>query len=372
MNAETEKIPSSRFLLLIVSFINGSVLLLSFMDNLLKQDSWLVIISGFVLSLPFVLTYAYLCMRFPGKTILEINELVFGKVFGWVVSLIYVLYFYLLLTFNLRDMADFYVGFVMPDEPLALFLVTTILVACFAVRKGIAAMSKVAIISFIFTVFTVVVSSLLLTKDMDMTNFLPVMELPMPVFWQGTHLFAALPILDVFTFMMFFPRVANQKKARRNYVLGVSLSALLLLCVTVRNTAVLGPAATIFGSNSYEAVRMINIADFISRIELLLAVAITLALFMKISVLFLAALQGSAYLLKLRTHSPLILPVAGLVAAAAYVVFDSTVSHAFVGMRYHIFYPLLVEFVLPPLTLLVAVIRKLPREQGAVTVEEES
>lgn len=346
-----------QYVMLVIVFIVGSVLLLSFMDNMLMQDAWSAIPGGLLISLPFILCYAYLCKRFPGKNILEINDIVFGVVIGRFLSLFYVVFFFALLSFNLRDMADFYTGLVLTDTPLSFFLVVTALVSSYAVGKGIVPLARLCVFILGYTLITIAFTSLLLTTRMDLNNFLPAFETPLPVLLRGYHIIAALPLCEVFVFMMVMPGVDRPEKLTRMTLSGVGVAALLLLIISLRNTAVLGMSSSIQVGNSYQAVRMISIGDLFTRIELFLAISITSCLFVKIATCHFALVKGVTHVLGLRTGKPLIVPLGLLCVVLGYICYDSTIAHATLTSKYNMFYPLMPEFILPPVTVLVAALR---------------
>lgn len=363
MNSTNEKIAPSQLMFLMTGFVLGSVLLLSFMDNLAKQDSWIAIITAFTACIPFVLSIALLAKKFPGKTFSDILCIIYGKVVGTVIFVLYIGIFFILLSFNMRDLADFYIGFIMPEMPMPVLLIIIVLVCGYAVYKGILSISKVGLISLAYSIFTIITTFMLLIKDMDFKNFLPVFEVPLGTFVQSTHVLTALPFCEVFVFLMVMPSLNSYKKIGKYALGGVGFAALAFLVITVRNTAVLGPSSVLYAGNSYQAARMINIGEFLTRVELLTAVGITVSLFTKLSVLFYASVKSVSQLFHMQSASPLILPLGGLAIILALIAFDSTIVHSYVGMRYHAFFTLLFAFVFPPLSLLVCAVRGLPKKE---------
>lgn len=361
MNEEKAQITPSQLMFLVAGFIIGSVLLLSFMDNLVKQDSWLVIIAAFIACIPFVLSMAMLAKKFPNMNLIDIMKTIYGRFLGSIFFFLYVGYFFVILSFNLRDLANFYIGFIMPEMPLEVLLVVIMLVSAYAVYKGLQSIAKVGFFSLVSSVSIIVITVLLLIKDMDFKNFLPILEVPKSGFIQGTHIFTAIPFCEVVIFFMVMPSVTNSRKTVRRLMGGVAIAALSLLVITVRNTAVLGPSSSIYAGNSYQAARMINIGEFLTRVELLTAIGITFALFIKITVIYYATVQGVTQLLRLRSPSTLILPIGFSVVLLAIIGIESTFIHTETAMRYQAFFPLLFSFILPPLSLVVAAIRGLPK-----------
>lgn len=360
-------ISNKQYVLLLIAFITGSVLLLSFMDNNLKQDAWSAVPAGFLLSLPFILCYIHLCKRFPGKNILQINDIVYGAVLGRVVSLFYVVYFFVLTSFNMRDMGEFYTGFILPGAPMLSFIVVAALVSSYAVNKGLVPIARICVFIVTYNVITMITTGVMLIPKIDLRNFLPMFETPLPQLLRGYHIIAALPFGEAFVFMMVMPGVENPRKLTSLTLGGVAASGLILLLLSLRNTAVLGPASAILVGNTYQTARMINVGDILTRIELFTAIAITLSLFIKITTCHFALIKGVTHMLNLRTGKPLIVPLALICAVMGYIAFQSIIEHFTYAGEYHMFYPLLPEFILPPVTILVAALRHRGGAQRAAT-----
>ena len=62
----------------------------------------MAVILSFLVSLIFVYIYATLNKWFPSKSLIEINEAVFGKIIGKIISAGYLFYFFTLIILNAR------------------------------------------------------------------------------------------------------------------------------------------------------------------------------------------------------------------------------------------------------------------------------
>jgi spore germination protein KB len=364
MPMEAWKIANTQLMLLISTSVTGSIIALSFMDNITKHDSWLVIVSAFVISTPFVLSYVFLAKRFPGKNIIQINDIIYGPYLGKVISLVYIGFFLLIFSLNIRDVANFYVGFIMPDTPMQAFLILFALTCAYAVRQGIEVIARINVFIFIYIVFVLIISSLLLVSKMDFTNFLPVFDIPVKTYIHGTHIMAVVSFCEIVLFLMIMPYSNSYKELGKCTFMGCLIAAVIFIIASVRNTAVLGPSATLLASATYQAARSINIGNFITRIDLFIAVSITLALFIKISLFYYATIAGISQLLNLRSYSTLILTLGGIVIILAITVYPDEVIHYFSARNYHPILVFPIECIIPPLTLLIAKLRGLPRQTG--------
>lgn len=354
-----DKIKTSQFMFMAVSFSMGSTLLITMIDGIAAQNTWAVILAAFVFCIPFVLIYAHLSKRFPGKSLIQMNDIIFGKIIGKIISVIYITYFFLLLTFNINDLAGFYTGYVMPDSPQMLFIIVFVLLCAFAVKRGIGAIAKVGVLTTIFTIAAVVLTTLLLIGNMDFSNFLPVLDKPVLNYVQATQITMELPFLEPVALLMVVPLLESNKKLTRSWLWGTAIVALMFLIIAVRDTAVLGSASDVLADNSFEAVRMIDIGEFLTRIELIIALNYTSSLFIKVSVLFYVTLNGFSQLLRIDKNSSLILPLGSIAIVLAAVKVESAIMHTVWGAQYAAVFSFPCTILLPLLTLIVAAVRKL-------------
>lgn len=352
------KIKTSQLMFLITSFIMGSTLLITMVDGITGQSAWLVMIAASILSIPFLLMYISLAKRFPGRSLVEINDIVLGKVLGKLFSVIYLLYFFLIFTFNIADLSGFYVGYIVPEAPQMMFIIPVVLVSAFAVKRGISAIARVSVLTTIISIVFVILLALLLIGDMDFSNFLPLLDKPAIRYIQGTHAVMELPILEVVSMLMVVPMLHDQEKLTRRWLAGVGIAMALFTIITVRDTAVLGATANIMGDNSYEAIRIINIGEFLTRIELLIAIDYTTLLFVKISVLYYITATMISQLLRIH-RDVVILPLGALGIFFSTIKVHSTVEHTIWGAQYAAVFSFLPTVGFPVILFLIAVIRKL-------------
>lgn len=364
MNVEKGKISDFQLLFLISSFIIGSLTFVSFADTITKHDTWLVIISAYAVSIPFVISYVLLAKKFPGRNLIQINDIIYGPYLGKVISILYIWFILTLFSLNLKGMADFYIGFIMPETPNLLFLIVCSLVCAYAVRNGIESIARISITIFAIAVFIILGSFFLQMGNMDFSNFLPVFELSLKVYFQGIHIISIIQFCEIMVFLMIIPNLNSYKSARKYTLLGLTIVAFLLISVSARNTAVLGIASPIYFSDSYQAFRLIDIGDTLTKMDILFAIGLTLVLFIKICVLYYATVTSASQILHLRSYKPLILPIGSIAVCLSMILFSSVIEHNFHAKNYYAILATPFEFVLPPLSLLIAKIRRLPKKEG--------
>lgn len=364
MRIEKGEISSTQLMFLVAGFIQGSTLIITFAFMVTKHDTWLAVLAGWAISLPFVLVYIAIAQKFPEKNLVQINDLVYGPYLGKLLSAFYIWYFLLTTGQNLRFLGDFILTYIMPETPLVVILIMFTFICAWAVRSGIEVIARCSGIFVAISLVIVVFTFVLLLKDMKFTNFLPVLETPLKDFIHATHIVVIIPFGEMYTFLMVIPYLNKIKQARSSVLMGLFIGGATLITVTVRDIAVLGITSAIMVQPSFEAVRLIDIAKILTRLEILVAIVLLVTFFVKTSVFYYATVLGTAQLFNLRSYLHLVLPMGIICIALAIMVADSTMEQAYSSSDVWLFYMTPLEILLPSLTLLIAKMRGLSEQQG--------
>lgn len=357
------KISGSQLLFLVAGFIQGAVLPISYVTEMTERQTWMAILTSMGLSAPFILSYVILMKRFPGMNIVQINEKVYGRFLGSIFSIYYIFFFLMTLSFNIRDVGNFYITFLMPDTPFIFFLVVFTATCAYAVSKGIEVLARVGYL-FAGTLVLVAVGTFLLQiGEIDFSNFVPFFEVPLARFAQGTHFLSAVSWGEMLVFVVIMASLNKTEHAVKNTLLGAAIGGLTLIFVAIRNTGVLGETQTIWSSSSFQSVRLIDIGNVLTRMDLLIGIAQTIAIFLKCSLFYYVLAVALAQLFRLKSYFPLILPIAGIEVIIAATVFQSQIEQVIISLNSGIIYSAPLMYIVPPLTLLIAKIRSLPKAE---------
>jgi spore germination protein KB len=362
MNIEKGKISALQLFLLITGFLEGSVYVISFAVNLSKHDTWLTVLAGLIIAVPFGYIYALLAKRFPGRNLAAIHNLIYGRYLGTAVSLYYLSYFLLLLTFTTKDASEFYNIFFMRETPPEIFLIVFIFTCAYAAWNGMEVLARIAPFALAFLSLILIGTTSMLLPKMDFANFLPLGELPLVDFIHSTQIITEIPfgiVLAVFLAIVF--TVNNHRQAGRALLSGILSGAVFLMMIAIRNTAVLGNTEALLFSPSFQISRLISIG-FLSRLDILFAGGYTLGQFSMCSLYFYITVLLLSQILGLRTYLPVIFPVGCIVVILAMTIYPSVTAHLQSIQNVEIMYFFPVMFIFPPLSLLIAKIRNLPQK----------
>lgn len=358
MKLEKGHISERALMFSVFCFMQGTVLRAAFIIGITKNDSWAMAFTGLVVTLLLVAIYAALLHRFEEKNLFEINELIFGPVLGKVFSILYLFFFLSLAALNTHDLGDFVVGYMMPGTPLAVVVLLFLLVCVYAVRKGIENLVRLSTVLCIIAMGAVAINVILILKDIQIGFLKPFFQLQLEKYVQGTVTVTAVPMGEILAFTMITPMLGKNRKSGKMMASGLTLSAVFMVIILLRDVMTLGPLVAIFKLPSFESVRYISIAGVLTRMESLYAVVLISLFLFKVGILMYASVLGLAQLLNFKSYSPLTLVCGALIFFYALIVFKSAMENVDWGATTAPFFSLTFEFLLPTISLVVASLKK--------------
>lgn len=364
MELEKGRISNSQLTILVVSFLQGMILTVDFVFRFTKQGTWLAALAAFATALPFVCLYIAIIRRFPGRTLNQIDDMVFGPYIGKAVTLLYLWFFFQLIIHYSYFFNSFWITYIMPETPRAAFLILFMFVCAMAVRNGIEVIARCSFLFSIVVAANIVIVTVLLIGNMKPSNLLPVVDFSLKDFIQSVHVILAIPFCELVVFLMILPSVSEQTKIRRPVLAGVTLSAVQLFVVVLRDVLVLGRRVENISSVSFASSRLIDIGDVLTRLDILVAITLLITACMKITIFYYVTVLGLAQFLKLRSYLPMVVPVGLLATAIAVKLYPSDMEQTYAANYIWPFNTLIYEFLLPVVTFLVMIVRKLPGKEG--------
>lgn len=352
-----EKISNSQLTFAVIGFTIGSSLVLP-PGRDLASKAWMAIILGLLEGIIFILIFTNLSQKFNMKSYFEILKKIFGKFLGTIFFSIFVLYCIHLCSLVLRNFMDFISTTMMLTTPIMAIGIAVLATTVYATFYGIGVIGRNSQVLVPLTFIAVAITVILLYKDMNIMYFKPFFEVKIKELLLASHGAASFPFGETVVFLMIFPLVKNSKKVRSSVIKGVMYGGLIILVAVLRNIAVLGIRSTIATYPSAQAVRLINIGNVITRLEVIIFFNLLTMGFIKCSVLLWCSCKGLSELLNMNKYQDVIIPVAILILFVANFQFQNVMDN----VKFTEFYPLYVPFIqvgIPGLALIVAKIRKL-------------
>lgn len=363
MKIEKGVISSSQLIFMVIAFIQAANLLLVFPSGVVSHDGWLAILAALVISMPFVLSYAALAREFPGKNLIQINDITYGIYLGKLISMSYILIFLALVSQNLRFFSDFIITYIFPETPIWAILTMLTFVVAWVVRAGIEVIARCSFIIIVISSIIIISTSLFLLPDMQLSNFLPVLDLSLKDFIQGTHIIFSIHYLEIVVFLMIIAFVNKTKQIKGSMLWGLIIGGASLLILEVRNVAVLGKVADIVTSPSFVTARYISVAEVFTRLEMFVAIMLISTEFLKVSILYYAVVLGLAQIINLRSYVPLVTPIGIIAIFLSIILSDSSMEQIYAAIyTWPVF--ILPFQLLPAFSLFIVKVRKKFKKRG--------
>jgi spore germination protein KB len=328
-------------------------------------DAWVAGLLGFGISFGFALLYLKLAARFSGRTLIAINDAVWGPWLGKICSAVFFL-FYLCISFITVNIATrFQKEFLIntPDLVLSLMATATSFLMVGCGLEVIARCSQVVTNFFLNPLMLLVI--VLLIPDMQLPNLKPLFQTPFPLFLQAALRVGAFSFGTGFSYLMIFPHIRESKFKQvypdigKAFAVGAAYHTIIITSIVLT----LGPTAGYFLFPALHATRLINIGEVFTRMEVLTGIAIWLRIFLFQTMYAYNLTTAAGELFRLKSHRTLCLPLMILLSLFSIHSFANSIDDVEFALRVYQWLIFPFQFILPLLTLLVAVIRRLPGKE---------
>ncbi|WP_274651197.1 GerAB/ArcD/ProY family transporter [Paenibacillus humicola] len=306
---EKEKISSFQMavMMFIAVLATGDLLAPAIAVRAAGIDMWLspiwASLSGF--------SVVYICYRlhklYPNETIIQYCVSILGSILGKTAGLLILFFLLHDVGVIIREYTDFIIGHFLPKTPMIVVLGSMCLVCAFAVRGGVEALGRLALLFVPVVVLLWVLIVILLIPNLQLELILPVMEKGV-----GPSLKGAIPLQSWYTHLFLsaflLPSLTDQERGMKR---GMATVLSLIIALTVLNLTVLllfGEVTVSLTYPVFEAVRYIRLAGFFEHLEAVVIAIWVLGGFVKISVYFYVLALGASQWLKMNDYRPLVFP----------------------------------------------------------------
>jgi len=342
---------------IVVLFMIGSAVVLS-PGGAAKQDVWITILLSMLMAVPFVFIYARILQLFPEKDLFEILRELYGNIISKIIALLFIWYAFHLGALVLRNFSEFITTVSLPETPQPVIIVSIGIICIWLVKCGKEIMGQWTGMLFPLLLVAIITQVVLSMTQADFDNLKPVMyngiqPLIGSAFAAFSFLFAETVILT-----MIFSWIKNRFNTYKVYYLGLFVGGIILLLAAVRNILVLGAEdASLEYFPSYEAVSVVNIANFFQRIEVIVTIIFMLTGIVKISACLFAASKGLAFVLNFKNYKAIVVPVGLLMMNLACIVYKNTMEMFEWALNIYMYYAIPFQIILPLLIWIFAEIK---------------
>lgn len=359
-----EKVPGIKISALIALFLIGSSVTVGG-GSWAKQDSWIAMAAATAGGLLLAWLYSAVLRLHPGKNMFDIFIEVTGSVCGKGLCWLYVVYA-IFTGAQIFALYDNFLQIINLDKTPAegILLISVPLIAGF-VKCGLKNMGSCA--KFLFTVAVLMTGSTILfgVSFMNLNSIKPILGSGVGPIAQSAGFYLTLPIGESVLAMSFFGEINQKESPFRILALGILFGGALLTAVIVRNVLLLGaPTCDLFLFASYEAVGVISVGDFVTRISAFVGIELVLAGVTKLSVFTYTAAVGVSKAIGLKKFLQPAAPCCAFMAALSLTLYTNIQSEVEFE-KYSSLVGVPLQIVLPLIVLITGKIRLRKKKKGA-------
>lgn len=330
-----------------------------------KQDSWIAILLGMMGGIVIFFIYVYLHRRFPQKPLTGYVNQILGSSLGFVVGLLYTLFFVYGAARDLRDGMEL-LRPAYNETPISVIGLLIMLVICYALYGGIEVLFRAGELCFLLTSFIIIAELVFLFSSdaIQPMNVLPVMEAGWKPVWMTTVTHTTMfPYGEMICFTMLLPFLKDMPSGLKIGIFGILLSGIVLSLITFLEISVLG--AQKVAASTFPFLRLmqyVNIGGFIQRIDAFVIIHLIVNDFFKVALFAYAALIGAMDLFRV-SRRILVFAITCIILFVSIAIAPDTPSHFAQGkfaLKY-IFPPFVLY--IPLLLLMIEVFRKRAAER---------
>ncbi len=328
------RISNGMFIAMIVNmiFVKSIGVTQGTLARIAGQDMWLATLLGTLQGM-LIMYVTYLAMkRAPGMNFMSLGEAVLGKWPGKLVALIVLVFFIassgpIMITF-VYHLQDYF----LPEAPLSLFLVSSLLVGALGCFYGLEVVARLALLGMLFIFLLNVLIIVGSTHEFDIRNLLPVLEHGFPAVAEASLHYDADCAMAIMMAAIVMPFVNNADKlGGRIGMTGLATTGMVTLIWALLEGAVLSSEVTSqYTVSCMKLARNAHIGDFLQRYEMIMIALYSVPVLFEIMICIYGTSVSMSKLFGLRSDRWMIVPACLIIAGFSY----RTVGDHFKAMHY--------------------------------------
>ena len=324
-----------------------------------KQDGWISALISVLIGAFFAYILVTLLGIFPNKNFIEILQHLLGKWIGNLVGLIYAWFFLHLAALVLRNTVEFIKTNFMPNTPMAVFSILLGVIIIYTSLSGIEVISRVNDLLLPLSFSGVWITIFLVIPNIEIDRIYPIFADGIRPILRGIYPALGFPFAEIVIFIMIIPFVNKSKNLTKMFIgsqliAGLTLFLVVLLTILVLN--IYPTEISVFAP--FNMARLISIGDFLTRLEILIALSFIVSIGTKMVISFYASSLAIAQIFKLVDNQTIIIPLAIITVALSFILEkDITEVITFASTTWTP-YSLLLGFIIPCCLLGLSFIKK--------------
>jgi len=255
-----------------------------------KQDAWIVIFVAMLFGFFWLWIYTELQKNFLGKNLAEIIILLLGKPIGIPLILLYAQYFIYISIQNYTEFGELIKLTSLTYTPRFVILIIFMLVIVYILFLGLEVLARTAEIMLPITIFFTASAYIMIffSGRVELQELMPILAngITSDAIVEVFHVME-FPFGEMVVFLMYWRYVNSQEVIRTTSLLAVGMAGLLLCTSIMIIISVLGVNyASVATIPLLEVIRVIDIANILTNLDILGVFQILLGGFYKMTIFF--------------------------------------------------------------------------------------
>lgn len=270
------------------------------------RDAWISTVLAAPVGVYVLILIIGTQKMFPGKSMLEVSELVLGSWMGKMVNVLYVGLLFIMAAFYLYDLVVF-LHSILLDLSMYYLYALLMLAVSYGVYQGVNAVSRlVELMVWIMPFFLGLAFLIMLICCADFSQLTPVLAEVKPVL-VGAFYAANWPFAQASLLIMYLPLVVDLADKQKVIYIWYMVAAVIMVMRSALAVMVVGEGIILLSRfPMFEAFRLIKASDF-ERIELFFFILVFTTGLLALLFSYQALIMGMQKLFNLKEITPLIL-----------------------------------------------------------------
>ncbi len=355
-------ISSHQFKLLVTLCYLGRSLLVTprSLAAISKQDAWIAALFGILGSILIIWIYNSLSNLLTDMSLVQYIEKLLGKWMGKFIAICFVLFALLNTALLLSFMGNFITTQILIDTPVVIINSFFVIVIVIGTRLGLETFARAAEILYPYVIGFLSILILLIIKEINYHNILPVLEYGIVPIIRGTLSYMSYSSVTLILLLMIFPACVNEPSyCKKSFFSGALVSGSIIFLLTILNIMILGydqAARNTF--SSYILAKKISVGNIIERVEVVIAISWIITIYFKILIYFYGAVSGLSQILNLKEYKSLTMPLAMIMVFLSLIVYPNNAYASQFNSTTWVLFSFTFGFILPLFLLLFGNLRE--------------
>lgn len=307
-----ESLSSWQMAALFLAFLTGSAIINipAPMTGVAQNGAWISMLIAFAFGMLLLSCVLYLYRKYPEMTLIQYSRKAIGQGLTVLIAIPFFMTTLIMLANIVGDIGGFFKSVMMRETPGYMFHSLTFLTAAVTVRAGIEVMTRlftiVVIIMYIFSVGVLLLS----LQAYDIERLLPILPQGIKPVLHGVYFAWGFPNAELILFSMLLPFVGREKeKLHKRMFATLLVNGITLTIVIVCTIMALGQMAGMYKYSVFTLARLIEVREFIERIESIPGIALIAGSYMKATIVLFVTSLGISQLFRMDDYRILVFPV---------------------------------------------------------------